>query len=35
MVLAGTVPGPTKLAAVALALLASLLLALQPEEPAR
>ena len=34
MVLAGTVPGPTKLAAVALALLASLLLALQPEEPA-
>jgi drug/metabolite transporter (DMT)-like permease len=34
MVVAGALPGPTKLAGIALALVASLLLALQPEEAA-
>jgi drug/metabolite transporter (DMT)-like permease len=34
MLVAGTMPGPTKLTGIALALVASLLLALQPEEPA-
>src|SRR5262245_27421309 len=34
MFLAGVLPGPVKLAGIALALIAALLLALQPEEPA-
>jgi drug/metabolite transporter (DMT)-like permease len=34
MVVAGTMPGPTKLAGIGLALVAALMLALQPEEPA-
>ncbi len=34
LLLIGMMPGPTKIAGIALALLAALLLALQPEEPA-
>jgi drug/metabolite transporter (DMT)-like permease len=34
LALAGLMPGPFKLAGIALALLAALMLALQPEEPA-
>jgi drug/metabolite transporter (DMT)-like permease len=35
MILLGVVPGPTKIAGIALALAAALMLALQPESPAR
>ena len=35
MILLGVVPGPTRMAGIVLALLAALLLALQPESPAR
>ncbi len=35
MILLGVVPGPMKIAGIALALLAALLLALQPESPAQ
>jgi len=34
LVLVGVMPGPTRIAGIALALLAALMLALQPEDPA-